>query len=170
MSQQDAFQSLVDTIRTELLQTHQTTAPPQATVNTVPMAHPNPFSGEASECKGFLLQCELIFEMQPNRFPTDSSKIAFMSLLPGKALHWAVSVQEQDGSILHSYQAFSEHFREVFGFPVGDNSICDELYNIKQRKESAAEFSLRFCTLAAASGWDEQALITTYRNSLKANL
>lgn len=91
MSQQDqdTFQSLVDILRAELLQTSHATSTESssATVTTVLMANPNPFSGEAHECKGFLLQCELIFEMQPTRYPTDRSKIAsVISLLTGKAL------------------------------------------------------------------------------------
>lgn len=171
MSQQDTFQQLVDTLRAELLQTLSTSTTNQATATAVPMANPKLYSGEANECKGFLLQCELIFEMQPNRFPTDRSKIAYMlSLLTGKALQWAVSIREQNGQVLLSYRAFHEHFQEVFGYSESDNSVCDELYNIQQGKTSAAEYSLRFRTLAAASGWDERALITTYRNGLNAEL
>lgn len=135
------------------------------------MANPNPFSGEAHECKGFLLQCELIFEMQHTRYPTDRSKIAsVISLLTRKALRWAVSIWHQNGPFLNSYRTFSEYFQEVFGFPEGDNSVCDELYNIKQGKASATDYSLRFRMLAAASGWDERALITTYRNGLNPEL
>uniref|UniRef100_A0A9J8BDS3 DUF4939 domain-containing protein n=1 Tax=Cyprinus carpio carpio TaxID=630221 RepID=A0A9J8BDS3_CYPCA len=68
----------------------------------------------------FPWNCELIFEMQPSRYPTDQSKIAFIiSLLTGKALRWTVSIWHQNGPFLHSYRGFSEYFQEVLGIPEG---------------------------------------------------
>lgn len=81
--------------------------------------------------------------MQPARYSTDSSKIAFViSLLTEKALRWAFSIWNQNGLFLNSYRIFSEYFQEVLGFPEGDSSVSDELYNIKQGKASASDYSL----------------------------
>ncbi|XP_048054364.1 uncharacterized protein LOC125273140 [Megalobrama amblycephala] len=71
-------------------------APAVSTVNTVPspsppvyaspMAKSAPYSGSAEDCSGFLLQCELVLEMQPHLYPNDTAKIAFLiSQLSGKA-------------------------------------------------------------------------------------
>ncbi|KAK3550599.1 hypothetical protein QTP70_000681 [Hemibagrus guttatus] len=62
--------------------------------------------------------------------------------------------------------AFTKHFREVFGRPEWDSLLGERLCRLKQGNMSVAEYALQFRTLAAASGWNEQALITTYRQGL----
>ncbi|KAL0152924.1 hypothetical protein M9458_051753 [Cirrhinus mrigala] len=92
MSTEDPFQELVDSLRRVLLRPAVTVSPPPACksspspstssppVPSSPMARPAPYSGRAEECNGFLLQCSLIFTMQPTLYPTDQSKIAFIIL------------------------------------------------------------------------------------------
>ncbi|ROL53441.1 Transposon Tf2-6 polyprotein [Anabarilius grahami] len=186
MSQPDPFQALVDALRRTL-----TTNPPSpspvispspapavTTVSTIsspspplyvsPMARPAPYSGSAEDCSGFLLQCELVLEMQPHLYPNDTTKIAFLiSQLNGKALKWADSIWSQHGAVTHSYSAFISHFREVFGKPITDSSAGEKLYNLKQGTMSIYDYALQFRMLAAVCGWNEQALITTYRQGLE---
>ncbi|MGL5904968.1 MAG: DUF4939 domain-containing protein, partial [Cetobacterium sp.] len=100
--------------------------------------------------------------MQPHLYPTESSKIAFIiSQLSGKAMKWADSIWSQRGAVTQSYSAFISHFREVFGKPISDSSAGEKLYNLKQGSMSIYDYALHFRTLAAVSGWNEQALITT---------
>ncbi|ROI96427.1 Retrotransposon-derived protein PEG10 [Anabarilius grahami] len=186
MSQPDPFQALVDSLRRTLTTnppspspvTSPSPAPAATTVSTVsspsppvyvsPMARPAPYSGSAEDCSGFLLQCELVLEMQPHLYPNDTSKIAFLiSQLNGKALKWADSIWSQHGAVTHSYSAFISHFREVFGKPITDSSAGEKLYNLKQGTMSIYDYALQFRTLAAVCGWNEQALITTYRQGLE---
>ncbi|ROL45710.1 Retrotransposon-derived protein PEG10 [Anabarilius grahami] len=132
MSQPNPFQALVDALRRTLINnppspvTNPSPAPAVTTVSTTsspspptyasPMARPAPYSG-------FLLQCELVLEMQPHLYPSDTSKIAFLiSQLSGKALKWADSIWSQHGAVTQSYFAFISHFREVFGKPITDSS------------------------------------------------
>ncbi|ROL48149.1 Retrotransposon-derived protein PEG10 [Anabarilius grahami] len=106
--------------------------------------------------------------MQPHLYPNDTSKIAFLiSQLNGKALKWADSIWSQHGAITQSYSAFISHFREVFGKPLTDSSAGEKLYNLKQGAMSIYDYALQFRTLAAVCGWNEQALITTYRQGLE---
>ncbi|ROL42979.1 Retrotransposon-derived protein PEG10 [Anabarilius grahami] len=186
MSQPDPFQALVDALRRTLTInppppptiTSSSPAPAVTTVNTVispsppvyasPMARPAPYSGSAEDCSGFILQCELVLEMQPQLYPTDTAKIAFLiSQLSGKALKWADSIWSQHGDVTQSYSAFISHFREVFGKPIFDSSAGEKLYNLKQGEMSIYDYALQFRTLAAVSGWNEQALITTFRQGLE---
>ncbi|ROL54060.1 Retrotransposon-like protein 1 [Anabarilius grahami] len=109
--------------------------------------------------------------MQPHLYSTDTAKIAFIiSQLQGKALQWADSLWTQKGSVVKSYPAFVSHFREVFGRPLTDSSNGEKLYNLKQGNRNVTDYTLQFRTLAASSGWNEQALITTYRQGLEPNL
>ncbi|KAF7644739.1 hypothetical protein LDENG_00216590 [Lucifuga dentata] len=48
-------------------------ASPQPRESYVP--DPEPFTGELSKCRGFLLQCSLVFNQQPLTFPSDQSKL-----------------------------------------------------------------------------------------------
>ncbi|KAK3569088.1 hypothetical protein QTP86_022131 [Hemibagrus guttatus] len=132
-----------------------------------PMAVPAPYSGAAEDCNGFLLQCSLTLEMQSHLYPDDRAKIAFIiSRLDGKALRWAEPLWSQSNPMMSSLSAFTRHFREVFGRPEGDSSVGERLCRIKQGNLSVTEYALQFRTLAAASGWNEQALIATYRQGL----
>ncbi|KAK3545798.1 hypothetical protein QTP70_013125 [Hemibagrus guttatus] len=179
MSHSDPFQDLAEALRRTLtVHPAPTPAPPAITsANTAttpslllyasPMAKPAPYSGSAEDCSGFLLQCSLVLEMQPHMFPTEQSKVAFViTQLSGKALLWADSIWSQNHPAIQSYSSFVNHFKEVFGKPSWDSSIGEELYNLKQGKMSINEYALQFRTLAAKSGWNEQALLTSYHQGL----
>ncbi|KAK3572866.1 hypothetical protein QTP86_009049, partial [Hemibagrus guttatus] len=132
-----------------------------------PVAIPAPFSGSVGDCNGFLLQCSLVLEMQPHLYPDDRAKVAFIiSHLDGKALCWAEPLWTQNHPAVSSLSSFLEHFREVFGMPAGDSSIGERLCTLRQGSMTVSDYALQFRTLAAASGWNEQALITTYRQGL----
>uniref|UniRef100_A0A3B1IPN2 DUF4939 domain-containing protein n=1 Tax=Astyanax mexicanus TaxID=7994 RepID=A0A3B1IPN2_ASTMX len=74
-----------------------------------PVATPERYSGESDKCRGFLLQCSLVFEQQPSRFPTERSKVAFIvSLLTDRALAWATALWEQNSPECATVQAFTK--------------------------------------------------------------
>uniref|UniRef100_A0A8C1RVS8 DUF4939 domain-containing protein n=1 Tax=Cyprinus carpio TaxID=7962 RepID=A0A8C1RVS8_CYPCA len=78
----DMLEELVNTLRTTLMPT---TA--LALASACPMAIAASFAGDTAGCGGFLLQVSLFLEMQPQKFTTKRSKVAFLiSLLSGKAL------------------------------------------------------------------------------------
>ncbi len=109
--------------------------------------------------------------MQPRLYPTDSSKVAFIiSLLAGPALQWAETIWAKSGPVVQSLRNFMIHFREVFGKVDGDTSVGEQLCHLQQGSMSIAEYSLKFRTLAAASGWNERSLLTTYRLGLEPQL
>ncbi|KAI2649864.1 Transposon Tf2-11 polyprotein [Labeo rohita] len=77
-------------------------APTPPSASGSPMALPATFAGEAAECSGFLLQVSLFIRMQPQQFPSDSAKVAFLiSLLTGKALQWAKAIWNANNPIIH---------------------------------------------------------------------
>ena len=58
---------------------------------------PKQFEGDPEVCRGFLTQCALGFQLQPGSFPTEESKVAYITtLLSGRALEWATAVWEKD--------------------------------------------------------------------------
>ncbi|KAK3531899.1 hypothetical protein QTP70_034403, partial [Hemibagrus guttatus] len=177
MSAPDPLHELVEALRRALASMPGSTAPtnssasaaasPSPPVIASPVAAPALYSGAAEDCNGFLLQCSLALEMQPHSYPDDRAKVAFIvSHLGGKALRWAEPLWTQNHPIMSSLPRFIEHFKEVFGQPERDSSLGERLCRLKQGSMSVSEYALQFRTLAAASGWNEQALITMYLQGL----
>ncbi|KAL0190887.1 hypothetical protein M9458_013585, partial [Cirrhinus mrigala] len=142
-----------------------TPAPPSASGSQ--MAMPATFAGEAAECSSFLLQVNLFIQMQPQMFPSENAKVAFLiSLLTGKALQWAKAIWNSDNPIIHSYEQFTSHFSEVFSTTTSTLTTSDQLFHLQQGTTSVNDYTLHFRTLAAASGWNETALLGGYRQGL----
>ncbi|KAL0162309.1 hypothetical protein M9458_041705, partial [Cirrhinus mrigala] len=137
-----------------------------------PMAMPNTFAGEAAECSSFLLQVNLYILMQPQQFPLENAKVAFLiSLLTSKALQWAKAIWNSDNPIIHSYSLlFTSHFSEVFSTATGTLTTSDQLFRLQQGTSSVNDYTLHFRTLAAASGWNEIALLGAYRQGLNPEI
>ncbi len=109
--------------------------------------------------------------MQPQRFPTERSKVAFLiSLLSGRALSWAKAIWNANTSLINSYIAFTNHFKEVFELATGALSVSDQLLRLRQGTSSTHDYTLQFRTLAATCGWNEAALIGVYRQGLDTNI
>lgn len=141
--------------------------PAPTTASVSPMAWSATFSGAAEDCSGFLLQCSLYFESQAHLFSTECARVVLIiSLLSGRALQWAQSLCESNAPVKATINDFFSHFREVFGQNTADLSVHDQLFSLHQGEETVNMYALRFRTLAAASGWNEMALITAFRQGL----
>ncbi|TWW62376.1 hypothetical protein D4764_04G0010230 [Takifugu flavidus] len=57
---------------------------------------PERYSGEAGVCASFLLQCFLVFDLQPLTYPSDRAKIAFVS---GEAASQILSLRQGSRSV-----------------------------------------------------------------------
>ena len=76
---------------------------------------PERYEGDLGFCQSFLLQCSLVFELQPQTYPTDKSRIAYLiGSLRGEALAWAAAVWERGSAVCFDYSAFTEEMRKVF--------------------------------------------------------
>ncbi len=160
----EVLEELVNTLRASL----QPPPPPQS-ASASPMALPTAYAGESAECGGFLLQLALYIEMQPQKFPTERSKVAFLiSLLSGRALSWARAIWNANTSLINSYAAFTNHFKEVFELATGALSVSDQL--LRQGTSSTHEYTLQFRTLAATCSWNEAALLGAYRQGLDTSI
>ncbi|KAI2645263.1 Transposon Tf2-8 polyprotein [Labeo rohita] len=146
-------------------------APTPPSASGSPMALPATFAGEAAECSGFLLQVSLFIQMQPQQFPSDSAKVAFLiSLLTGKALQWAKAIWNANNPIINSFEQFMTHFSEVFNTATDTLTTSDQLFRLQQGTSLVNDYTLRFRTLAAASGWNETALLGAYRQGLNLEI
>ncbi|KAI2644120.1 Transposon Tf2-8 polyprotein [Labeo rohita] len=156
---------------TELISAFQAAiSPPQPppSASGRPMALPTLFAREAAECSGFLLQVQLYICMQPQQFPIEDAKVAFLtSLLTGKALRWAKAIWNADNPIFNSFEQFTSHFSEVFSTTTSVLTVSDQL---QQGSSSVHDYTIHFRTLAAASGWNEIALLGAFRQGLNPDI
>ncbi|KAI2659133.1 Transposon Tf2-9 polyprotein [Labeo rohita] len=135
------------------------------------LAFPEKFDGTADKCKGFLLQCTLFVNQQPNLYTTDESKIAFVcSLLTGKALEWATAVWDLGQSTYPTFANFLVSFKEVFQPAPEGSEAGEQIMALRQGRRTAAEYALDFRTLAAQSGWNDGPLKLHYRKGLNTDL
>ncbi|KAL0195002.1 hypothetical protein M9458_008574, partial [Cirrhinus mrigala] len=135
------------------------------------LAFPEKFDGTAAKCKGFLLQCTLFVNQQPNLYATNESKIAFVcSLLTGKALDWATAVWNLGQSTYPSFATFLQSFKEVFQPSPESSEAGEQIVALKQGRRTAVDYALEFRTLAAQSGWNDGPLKLHYRRGLNQDL
>ena len=132
---------------------------------------PKPYSGEFDKCRGFLGQCHLLFRYQPSRFRSDGAKVALiMSSLSDRALDWAMAAVGNNPQLSSNLQQFSDEFKRAFNHPSNGADAARRLHSIQQGSRGIAEYTLEFCTLAADSGWDDNALRSAYRRGLSEEM
>lgn len=144
---------------------------PPTPVRDVHIPDPRPFSGELGKCRGFLLQCTLIFDQKPLTYSSDRSKVSYIiGLLTSRALTWAEAYLETTPLHTLSLQAFTAALLKVFDGPVRGRETAKRLMSIRQGNQSVAEFSVEFRTLAADSGWNSAALMDHFLHCLTDTL
>ena len=132
---------------------------------------PKQFEGDPEVCRGFLTQCALGFRLQPDSFPTEESKVAYITtLLSGRALEWATAVWERDLPICHDAAAFMTEVQTIFGRPTSRRESAKHLLQLKQGRRSVADYAIAFRTLATQSGWEGDCLMTTFYHGLHEDL
>ncbi len=114
-----------------------------------------------------MLQCSLVFDLQPSSYATDRAKLAFVvNLLRGKAGEWANSLWEAQSPLLASFETFATEMKKVFDHPFRNLTSAHRLLSLHQGNQSVAEFSIEFRILAAESGWDDLALKSAFLKGL----
>ena len=132
---------------------------------------PDRFDGNLGECRSFLLQCSLVFEQQPYTYASDRAKISYLiGCLRGSALTWATAVWESQSDACSTYAKFTEEMRRNFDHPVRGKDAAKRLLSLHQGSRSVAEMAIEFRTLAAESGWNNEALHGAFQNALSETI
>ncbi len=129
------------------------------------MALPATYSGEAVDCSVCFASTLLLYSNAAPKIRLGAIEGGLLDLL---AL-WT-SVALGTSYLEHSEQsfdAFSAHFKEVFGLSTGSLSTADQLIHLRQGTSSVSDYTLQFRTLAASCGWNEMALIAANRQGLR---
>lgn len=75
-----------------------------------------------------------------------------------------------DRSAFPTFEAFHQHFREVFGHPAEWKSVGEQLLALSQGRKPAAEYALAFRTLVAQTVWVEDTLKLLFRRVFNSEL
>ncbi|KAK3559672.1 hypothetical protein QTP86_013919, partial [Hemibagrus guttatus] len=135
------------------------------------LALPEKFDGSADNCRWFLRQCEVFFSHQPGLYREEGTKCAFLlSLMTDRALEWASAIWEANPQVKSSFACFAGMIREVFEYPAGGKDISLQLMELHQGSETAADYAIRFRTLATQSGWNDTALWAVFHAGLNPSL
>ncbi|MEE6523875.1 hypothetical protein FKM82_022980 [Ascaphus truei] len=144
-------------------------APPFALEPRIPA--PKHYAGDPQGCRGFLNQCLIQFRLSPSRFVSSVSRVGYIvALLIDEALAWASPIWEQQGPLTQDIDLFVEEFRRVFDTPARQLTAASSLHHITQGDRPVARYAVEFRTLAAETGWNNEALSSAFWQSLSEPL
>ncbi|KAM9400460.1 uncharacterized protein ACWYII_030383 [Salvelinus alpinus] len=139
---------------------------PEPRVNNPPC-----YSGQPTECRSFLTQCDIVFSLQPNTYSGERARIAYViSLLTGRAREWGTAIWEARAECSDVYQNFKEEMIRVFDRSVFGKEASRGLASLCQGDRSITDYSIEFRTLAASSDWNEPALLARFLEGLHAEV
>lgn len=152
-------------------------APVPDTPPTIPVGPPHPrepfvpaperYEGRLGECRSFLFQCSLVFELQPLTYISDRAKIAYvLGLLTGRARSWGTAFWHSSANTNATFHEFSAEMSSVFDHPIASSDASNRLLSLRQGPLSAANYSVEFRTLATELGWDDGALQSIFLRGL----
>lgn len=140
---------------------------PVAATHSLQLPVPGRFSGDSKACRGFLSQCTIHFELQPQNFLSDRAKVVYIiSLLSGKALSWAAPLWELNDPVVSSLSDFLKLFQNIFEEPGCVSSAANSLLRLRQESASVGQYTLQFRILTAELSWNNEALVATFLHGL----
>lgn len=136
-----------------------------------PVPTPEPYAGDLKKCKGFLLQCSLVFARQHRTFHSDGAKVSYIiGLLRDRALEWAEAFLGKSGAHMVSFEEFVGEFKKVFAHPNVEADAAKRLLSLRQGQRSVADYSIEFRILGTEANWDEQALRGVFVHGLSESM
>ena len=135
------------------------------------LAPPERFGGDEGTCRSFLIQCSLIFELQPSSYPTERSRVAYViTLLTGKPREWATREWENGSPICSSFAQFSMELKKIFDNILPGRETAKGLLGLRQGGRRVADYAIDFRTLAADSKWNSFSLADAFYHGLSENI
>lgn len=130
-------------------------------------ATPPTYNGDPNTCRSFLQQCSLVFALQPRRFSSSTSKVAYvLTLLTGGARDWGMAAWGAKAPFTFSFEALEEEMLKLFDRSLKGDMAAAELVRLRQRNDSVTDFAIQFKTLAICCNWNDAALRTQFLEGL----
>jgi hypothetical protein len=158
--QQNALRQQSEELAFFRANTNNTPAPEPLRSKEPKLPNVTPFSGRHdSDYRGFMVQLDLVFELNPARFPSDRTKIAYLgTLLVGPALKWYTPLAERPEEYQHhlsDWSSFKSHMTATFGQADPTRHANQALRRLQQGRSSVQHYSTLFRQMAVESDWSE---------------
>lgn len=153
---------------------HQLPSPSETSPSTDREPHtatPPTYDGDPNTCRAFLAQCSLVFALQPRRFASQTSRVAFvLTLLTGRARDWGMAVWEAQAPCTTTFETLKEEMVRLFDRSLQGDMAAAELVRLLQRGSTVTDYAISFKTLAATCGWNDAALRVQFLEGLDAHI
>lgn len=168
---------------TQLLSTISLSKKDDGSSNREPKVNdPKIFNGSNSDGDGynrlenFLTQLNMVFKLQPSRFPDEETKVIYAASFMDKiAFEWiqpyinAVGTAQED-PIATNFSQFTAAIRRMFGDVTLISDAENKVMKMKQGNRSASEYTTEFKRYAGLTNFNEDALFWAYKNNINAQI
>ncbi|KAG2214551.1 hypothetical protein INT46_003101 [Mucor plumbeus] len=130
----------------------------------------------SNSLENFITQLDMVFRLQPSRFPDDISKVFYAaSYMKDIAFKWiqpyiASVGTSSESPITRSYILFCDALRKMFGDVTLVSDAENKVMRMKQGAKTASEYTTEFKRYAVLTEFNEAALFWAYRNNINAQL
>ncbi|TWW53848.1 hypothetical protein D4764_0266300 [Takifugu flavidus] len=80
------------------------------------VGEPERYEGNPESCDALVVNCSLLFSLQPRTFTTEAAKVAYtITHLTGRAWLWGTAEWERQSEACSTFSAFASELQKVFG-------------------------------------------------------
>jgi hypothetical protein len=118
------------------------------------------FHGHRTKLTTFLTQVSMVIKLQPNRYPTERSKVLYTaSFLRDTAFLWFQPNLEKDPEpeMMTSYKKFCRALRDTFGDPDAEATAERNIFSLRQKGLASSYISEYQCN-STLTQWNDHAL------------
>jgi retrotransposon gag protein len=135
---------------------------------------PDKFDGSRAKYRGFINQVDLLFMINPQRYPTDETKIGTIgTLLTGSALTWFSPFLEKSADysdLLKDYSRFKQLMNQTFSDVDRVTVAASKIRKMFQGRQSCATYAANFRLVASDLDWNDAALMEQFRYGLNDDI
>jgi hypothetical protein len=144
--------------------------PAPSGANEPRVAPPAHFTGDPKCYRTFINQLELLFLLNPSRYPNGAMKVGTAaSYCSGVASTWFNTYLEDSDlyyEVLNDWDKFKVLFKSTFGPIDPAVTAAHEIRNLSQRNGSISVYASRFLQLRSDLDWNESALLYQFKSGL----
>jgi hypothetical protein len=133
------------------------------------LAKPPEFDGKDRQgCSPFISHCRLYIRGNIANFPTEQSKILFVSsYLRGNAFSWfEPHLKTVDDPLFSNFETFVAELEKNMGDPDRERSLTRQLQTLSQTT-SASAYATKFFQISSSLSWNDDALRAQFYTGLK---
>ena len=141
-----------------------------AGANEPRIAPPAHFTGDPKNYRTFINQLELVFLLNPSRYPNGAMKVGTAATYcSGVASTWFNTYLENSDlyyEVLSNWDKFKVLFKSTFGPIDPAVTAAHEIRNLSQRNGPISVYASRFLQLRSDLDWNESALLYQFKSGL----